>query len=137
MPQILKPRKVTLEKIYRGAYLFLWGLFLKVFIADNLAKIVDPVFVGGPYEGARVLLAVYAFSFQIYCDFAGYSFMAIGLGCVMGIDLMENFRRPYFSKSIAEFWRRWHISLSSWFRDSCSHPTTCTWSAAQHSASYP
>ena len=118
LPQILKPRTVTPEKVYRGAYLFLWGLFLKVFIADNLAKIVDKVFAGGaPYEGASVLLAVYAFSFQIYCDFAGYSFMAIGLGLTMGIDLMENFRRPYFSKSIAEFWRRWHISLSSWFRD--------------------
>ncbi|MDP6882854.1 MAG: MBOAT family O-acyltransferase, partial [Rhodospirillales bacterium] len=118
LPQILKPRTLTPEKVYRGAYLFFWGMFLKVFIADNMAKIVDPVFAAaGPYEGASVLLAVYAFSIQIYCDFAGYSFMAIGLGLAMGIDLMENFRRPYFSKSIADFWRRWHISLSSWFRD--------------------
>lgn len=118
LPQILKPRTITTEDVYRGTYLFAWGIFLKVFIADNLAKIVDPVFAApGPYDGASVLLAVYAFSLQIYCDFAGYSFMAIGLGLVMGIHLMENFRRPYFSKNISDFWRRWHISLSSWFRD--------------------
>tara|TARA_B100000686_G_C16677559_1_gene910032 strand:- start:223 stop:1401 length:1179 start_codon:yes stop_codon:yes gene_type:complete len=118
LPQILKARVVTIEKIYRGMYLFLWGLVLKVVLADNLAKIVDPIFASaGPYDGSSVLLATYAFSIQIYCDFAGYSFMAIGLGLFMGIELMENFRRPYFSKNISEFWRRWHISLSSWFRD--------------------
>jgi len=118
LPQILRHRQVTFENLYIGAYLFGWGLFLKVFIADNLAPIVDPVFAGaGPYEGAAVILATFSFSFQIYCDFAGYSFMAIGLAKAMGIDLMENFRRPYFSKNISEFWRRWHISLSSWFRD--------------------
>jgi len=118
LPQILQPRQITKENVYRGVYLFFWGIFLKVFIADNLARIVDPVFAAsGPYDGGSVLLAVYAFAFQIYCDFAGYSFMAIGLGMVMGIDLMENFRRPYFSKNISDFWRRWHISLSSWFRD--------------------
>ena len=118
LPQILKPRTVTLDKVYRGSYLFFWGLFLKVFIADNLAQMVDPVFAGAaPYDGGAVLLAVYAFSFQIYCDFAGYSFMAIGLGLAMGIELMENFRRPYFARNIGDFWRRWHISLSSWFRD--------------------
>jgi len=118
LPQILQPRRITREHIVNGAYLFFWGIFLKVFIADNLARIVDPVFAAtGPYDGGNVLLAVYAFSLQIYCDFAGYSFMAIGLGLVMGIHLMENFRRPYFSKNISDFWRRWHISLSSWFRD--------------------
>jgi alginate O-acetyltransferase complex protein AlgI len=118
LPQILNPRTLSLKNVYRGVYLFLWGLFLKVFMADNLAKIVDPVYnSSGPYDGGQVLLATYAFSFQIYGDFAGYSFMAIGLGCLMGVDLMENFRRPYFSKNISEFWRRWHISLSSWLRD--------------------
>lgn len=118
LPQILAPRTVNTEKIYRGVYYFIWGLFLKVFIADNLAKIVDPVFAAeGAQDGALVLIAVYAYSIQIYCDFAGYSFMAIGLAESMGITLMENFRRPYFSKNIGEFWRRWHISLSSWFRD--------------------
>ena len=118
IPQILKPRIVNREKFFRGAYFFFWGLFLKSFIADNLAELVDPTFNSlGPYDGVEVLLATYAFSFQIYCDFAGYSFMAIGLALAMGIELMENFRRPYFSKNISEFWRRWHISLSSWFRD--------------------
>lgn len=118
IPQILKPRIVSWEKFCRGGYFFFWGLFLKSFIADNLAELVDPVYnSSGPYDGVEVLLATYAFSFQIYCDFAGYSFMAIGLALAMGIELMENFRRPYFSKNISEFWRRWHISLSSWFRD--------------------
>ena len=118
LPQILKPRTVKAAMMQRGAYFFVWGLFLKVFIADNMAAIVDPVFAAtGDYEGGQVLLAVYAFSFQIYCDFAGYSFMAIGLAQSMGITLMENFRRPYFSRNIGDFWRRWHISLSSWFRD--------------------
>ena len=91
---------------------------LKTVVADNLVKLVDPVFGGeSAYNGANVLLATYAFSFQIYCDFAGYSFMAIGLALMMGFGLMENFRRPYFSRNISDFWRRWHISLSSWFRD--------------------
>lgn len=118
LPQILRERNISFDKVYRGAYLFFWGLFLKVFIADNLAKLVDPVFnFTGPYEGTSVLLATYAFSFQIYCDFAGYSFMAIGMALSMGIELTENFRRPYFSKNISDFWRRWHITLSNWFRD--------------------
>lgn len=118
LPQILKPRIITFEKVYRGSYLILWGLFLKIFLADNLAKLVDPVYNShGPYDGAQVLLATYAFSFQIYGDFAGYSFIAIGIASFMGIELMENFRRPYFSKNISDFWRRWHISLSSWLRD--------------------
>jgi alginate O-acetyltransferase complex protein AlgI len=118
LPQILNERKLTAELIYKGVYLFLWGFFLKVFIADNLAQIADPVFENyTAYNGMNILIAVYAFSIQIYCDFAGYSFMAIGLGLAMGMQLMENFRRPYFFKNISDFWRRWHISLSSWFRD--------------------
>ena len=118
LPQILQPRTVTFEKFLKGTYYFFWGLFLKIFIADNLSKIVDPTFnSSGPYAGSDVLLATYAFSFQIYCDFAGYSIMAIGLSLTMGIELMENFRRPYFANNISEFWRRWHISLSTWLRD--------------------
>jgi len=118
LPQLLNPRTITMDNIYRGMYLFFWGLFLKVFIADNLAQIVNPVFLPQEsFNGASVVLATYAFSFQIYCDFAGYSFMAIGMSKCMGIELMENFKRPYFAKNISDFWRRWHISLSSWFRD--------------------
>jgi alginate O-acetyltransferase complex protein AlgI len=119
LPQILRPRIVTLKLTLQGMYLVLWGLFLKITIADNLATIIDPIFAAGgsAYDGGMVLLGTYAFAFQIYCDFAGYSFIAIGLGQMMGITLMENFKRPYFSRNISEFWRRWHISLSSWFRD--------------------
>ncbi|MFC1804805.1 MBOAT family O-acyltransferase [Candidatus Omnitrophota bacterium] len=118
LPQILSPRKLSLEKFYTGCYLILWGLFLKVFVADNLARIVDPVFASGPpYNGTRVLLVLYAFAFQIFGDFAGYSNIARGLGKCMGFDIMVNFKLPYFASNPREFWRRWHISLSSWLRD--------------------
>ena len=118
LPQILSPRKLTLDKFYKGCYLILWGLFMKVFVADNLSRIVDPVFAGSnPYRGGEVLLALYAFSFQILCDFAGYSNIARGLGKCMGFDIMVNFNLPYFATNPREFWKRWHISLSSWLRD--------------------
>ena len=118
LPQILSPRKFGLEKFYEGCYLISWGLFQKMVVADNLAKIVDPVFAGAPpYNGAKVLLALYAFAFQIFCDFAGYSNIARGLGKCMGFDIMLNFNLPYFAVNPREFWRRWHISLSTWLRD--------------------
>ncbi len=118
LPQVLKPRKLSLDKFYEGCYLILWGLFLKMFVADNLARIVNPVFASGPpYEGMKVLVALYAFAFQIYGDFAGYSSIARGLGKCMGFEIMINFNLPYFSTNPSEFWRRWHISLSSWLRD--------------------
>jgi D-alanyl-lipoteichoic acid acyltransferase DltB (MBOAT superfamily) len=95
-----------------------WGLFKKVIIADRLAIIVDTVY-NNPHEhtGLTLIIASIFFSFQIFCDFSGYSDMAIGAAQVMGFKLMKNFDRPYHSKSISEFWRRWHISLSTWFRD--------------------
>lgn len=118
IPQILAPRIISLEKFYEGSYLIFWGLFQKMFIADNLARIVDPVFASAPpYKGVNVLLAVCAFSFQLLCDFAGYSNIARGLGKCLGFDIMINFNLPYFSTSVTEFWRRWHISLTNWFRD--------------------
>jgi len=118
LPQILSPRKLTLDKFYKGCYLIFWGLFQKIFVADNLARILDPVFAAEPpYNGAKVLLALYAFGFQIFCDFAGYSNIARGLGKVMGFDIMINFNLPYFAKNPREFWRRWHISLSTWLKD--------------------
>jgi len=89
-----------------------------VFVADNLATIVNPLFASSPpYNGASVVLALYAFAFQIYCDFAGYSNMARGLGKFMGFDIMVNFNLPYFSTNPREFWQRWHISLSTFLRD--------------------
>jgi D-alanyl-lipoteichoic acid acyltransferase DltB (MBOAT superfamily) len=118
LPQICLPRKLTAAQICEGAYLISWGLFQKVCVADNLAKIVNPVFAGGsPYNGVEVLLALYAFSFQIYCDFDGYSNMARGLGKCMGFDIMVNFNLPYFVTNPRDFWQRWHISLSTWLRD--------------------
>jgi len=118
LPQMLVPRKLNLEKFYKGSYLIFWGLFLKIFIADNLALIVNPVFSAAPpYNGIKVLIALYAFAFQIFCDFAGYSTIARGLGACMGFDIMINFNLPYFATNPSEFWRRWHISLSRWLRD--------------------
>ena len=118
LPQILAPRVVTWQKVQEGAYLILWGLFMKMFVADNLAKLVDPVFAAeAPQSGVQVLLALYAFAFQIFCDFAGYSEIARGLAKCLGIELMVNFNLPYFATTPSEFWRRWHISLSQWLRD--------------------
>ncbi|MBT8363565.1 MAG: MBOAT family protein [Deltaproteobacteria bacterium] len=118
LPQVLKPRKVTLDLFYQGTFLIFWGIFQKTFIADNLAMIVDPVFDGSkPYNGIQILIALYAFAFQIFCDFAGYSNIARGLSKCMGFDIMVNFNLPYFAKNPSDFWRRWHISLSTWLRD--------------------
>lgn len=118
LPQVTSIRKVTLDKFWEGSHLIFWGLFQKVFIADNLARIVDPVFnSSSAYSGATVLLALYAFAFQIFCDFAGYSNIARGLGKCMGFDIMLNFNLPYFATNPKEFWQRWHISLSTWLKD--------------------
>jgi D-alanyl-lipoteichoic acid acyltransferase DltB (MBOAT superfamily) len=95
-----------------------WGFFKKVVIADRLALMVDAVYANPTeYSGVPLWLATYAFAFQIYCDFSGYTDIAIGAARVLGFNLMENFRQPYYAKSIPEFWHRWHISLSTWFRD--------------------
>ncbi len=118
LPQILNPRIIRLDNFYEGCYLIFWGLFQKVFIADNLAYLVNPVFSdAGSQNGFHVLLALYAFSFQIFCDFSGYSNIARGLAKVMGFDIMLNFNLPYFSTNPSEFWKRWHISLSTWLKD--------------------
>ena len=118
LPQITRERKLSLDNFYTGSYLIFWGLFQKVFIADNLAQIVDPVFDGGADPtGVQILVALYAFAIQIYCDFAGYSNMARGLAKVMGIELSVNFNLPYMSTNPEVFWRRWHITLSDWIRD--------------------
>lgn len=118
LPQISNPRRVTAALFYEGSYLFFWGLFEKMFVADNLAAVVNPVFMNnGPYRGEDILLALYAFAFQIFCDFDGYSNMARGLGKCMGFDISLNFNLPYFSNSFREFWHRWHMTLSTWLRD--------------------
>jgi alginate O-acetyltransferase complex protein AlgI len=120
LPQVENPRSRVSEGTFReGLYLVMTGLFLKIVIADNMAWLANFVFGADPAElnGAEVLLGIYAFAFQIYGDFAGYSAIAIGVSKWLGFDLMENFRRPYFAASPREFWQRWHISLSSWLRD--------------------
>jgi len=96
----------------------LWGFFKKIVVADRLAYYVDLVYTNpGDHGSAMLILATYFFAFQIYCDFSGYSDIAIGTARIMGFELMTNFKQPYFSRSIREFWQRWHISLSTWFRD--------------------
>lgn len=116
--QLHKRQTFDFERMSDGLKLILWGLFKKVVIADRLSILVTQVY-GNPhdYAGLPLLIATYFFAFQIYCDFSGYSDIAVGSARVLGYELMENFQRPYFSQNIAEFWRRWHISLSTWFRD--------------------
>ena len=117
LPQIINPRNPKYNQVCEGLYLIYWGLFKKIFIADNLARIVDPIFAAPNPSSEEILLATYAFAFQIYCDFSAYTDIARGVGKTMGVELMMNFRLPYISTNPAEFWRRWHISLSSWLRD--------------------
>lgn len=106
------------ENIIPGSKQFTWGLFKKVVIADRLSLLVDPVYNDpGEFGGVMLGLATLLFAFQIYCDFSGYSDMAIGISRLFNVHLMQNFNAPYFSRSITEFWRKWHISLSTWFRD--------------------
>ena len=118
LPQIHSPRHITREQLRDGAWLILWGYFQKVYVADNAAGIANAVFNDDQAAtGVNVLVAVYAFAFQIYGDFAGYSNIARGTSKLMGIELVENFRFPYFVRTAQEFWRHWHISLSTWLRD--------------------
>jgi D-alanyl-lipoteichoic acid acyltransferase DltB (MBOAT superfamily) len=119
LEQIVKPVGFDAALATLGLQLMLWGLFKKVVIADRLAAFVDAGFANPSFESpVTLLIAVYFFAFQIYCDFSGYSDIAIGAAAVLGIRLMENFRRPYFAQTVPEFWStRWHISLMRWFRD--------------------
>ncbi|MEO5904998.1 MAG: MBOAT family O-acyltransferase [Gemmatimonadaceae bacterium] len=116
--QFYEKHEVDYDRITSGLKRMAWGLFMKVVIADRLARYVNVVYnEPTSFLGLTTIIATVFFAFQIYCDFAGYSHMAIGAAEVMGFKLMRNFDRPYLSRSISEFWSRWHISLSSWFRD--------------------
>ncbi len=118
LPQFREKFKFDYERVVDGIRMMAWGFFMKLVIADNVAPIVDVVFKSPEkYEGFQVILATFFFAYQIFCDFAGYSIIAIGTAKVMGYDLMQNFNRPYFATSVRDFWQRWHISLSTWFRD--------------------
>lgn len=118
LPQFYKERNFDYNKAVDGMRQILWGLFKKVVIADNAAYFANLIFNNSAdYSGSTLLLGALFFTFQIYGDFSGYSDIAIGTSRLFGFDLMQNFNFPYFSRNIAEFWRRWHISLSTWFRD--------------------
>lgn len=118
LPQFYKTYKFNYNQVKSGLLLIAFGLFKKIVVADRVSVLVNQVYNGPEaYQGYEIILATILFAFQIYCDFSGYSDIAIGVGRTMGFDLMKNFRSPYLSKSITEFWRRWHISLSTWFRD--------------------
>ncbi len=119
LPQLQRPRRITRSDMAEGAQLVLWGYFKKLFVADNLAILVQKVFEGeaGATSGFMVLLAAYAFTWQLYCDFSGYTDIARGLARMMGVELTINFRLPFFATGPRELWRRWHVSLSGWLRD--------------------
>lgn len=118
IPQFRVKKGFNYPVAVSGLRRILWGLFKKIVVADRLSIIVDQIYAtSGDQNGFALLLATYFFAFQIYCDFSGYSDIAIGSARLLNISLMENFRTPYFSRSISEFWSRWHISLSTWFRD--------------------
>jgi len=118
LPQFHHEPRPAIERIHSGLRIALWGFFKKMVIADSIAGVVNAVYSQpADFTNTEILLATLCFAVQIYCDFSGYSEIAIGLARVMGYELRINFMQPYFSRSVGEFWHRWHISLSTWFRD--------------------
>lgn len=118
LPQVKIKREFNYQKAKEGIFQFIWGLVKKVVIADTCATYANPIFDNySSMNSLSLLLGAVYFAFQIYGDFSCYSDMALGMSKLFGIDLLKNFNYPYFSRDIAEFWRRWHISLSSWFKD--------------------
>jgi D-alanyl-lipoteichoic acid acyltransferase DltB (MBOAT superfamily) len=118
LPQLHRKIQFSRKNLGAGVFLMILGLFKKMVIADRLGLYVDPVFSNPHAHSALdLLLATYFFAFQIYCDFSGYSDIAVGAALTLGIELMKNFNMPYIAQSVSEFWHRWHISLSTWFRD--------------------
>lgn len=118
LKQLSVPQKFSFENMREGLLLMLWGYYLKLVLADRIAIFVDTVYGDyKTYPGMYLIVATMLFAVQIYCDFAGYSTIAMGTAKVLGVELMENFNAPYLSTSVAEFWRKWHISLTSWFKD--------------------
>lgn len=118
LPQFKEKRPFLFDNLSAGVKMMLWGFFMKLVVGDRAGIYVDTVFGNfANHNGGSLLLATFMYTIQIYCDFAGYSLIAIGSARIMGYELMTNFRRPYFATSVTDFWRRWHISLSTWFRD--------------------
>ncbi|NQU35487.1 MAG: MBOAT family protein [Bacteroidetes bacterium] len=122
-PQLKAYHKFSFSNLSNGLRLILYGLFIKMVVADNLSGIVDQIYAAPEnYSSLNILIGILFYSFQIYSDFYGYSIIAIGSALIMGIKIMDNFKTPYLAKNIAEFWQRWHISLSTWFRDYLYYP---------------
>lgn len=118
LPQFKEKHSFLWDNLAIGARMMLWGFFMKLVVGDRAGIYVDTVFGNfANHNGGSLILATFMYTIQIYCDFAGYSLIAIGSARIMGYELMANFRRPYFATSVTDFWRRWHISLSTWFRD--------------------
>jgi alginate O-acetyltransferase complex protein AlgI len=118
LPQMQKDRVFNYSQAVNGLRQILWGLFKKIVIADSCAEYANQIFNNsGDYSGSTLVLGAVFFAFQIYCDFSGYSDIALGTARLFGIELLRNFAFPYFARDISEFWRRWHISLTTWFRD--------------------
>lgn len=115
--QVVTPRRTTRDQVFDGLNLILWGYFKKTYIADGLAPIVNTIYAAPSISGGEVLVGTLAFAFQIYCDFSGYTDIARGVAKLLGFEFMLNFNLPYFAANPSDFWRRWHISLSSWLRD--------------------
>ncbi len=127
LPQFNKIIQFDGQKIRKGLERMLWGFFKKLVIADQLALIVNPLFINLPKDGSSLILLAFLFAYQLYCDFSAYSDIAIGSALVLGFDLSENFDRPFTSRSVGEFWRKWHISLSNWLRDYLYYPLALGW----------
>ena len=117
LKQVMTPRRTTAQQWQDGIHLIIWGYFKKVFIADGLAPIANAIFASASPPGGEVIIGVLAFAFQIYCDFSGYTDIARGVAKLMGFEFMLNFNLPYLARNPPDFWRRWHISLSTWLRD--------------------
>jgi len=117
LAQVVHPRHTRREQVVDGLHLMMWGYFKKVVVADGLAPLVNGIFASSSVSGGEVVTGVLAFAFQIYCDFSGYTDIARGVAKLMGFEFMLNFNLPYFATNPADFWKRWHISLSSWLRD--------------------
>ena len=128
LPQLKKKYEFSYDNIRMGMLLFAWGLFKKVVVADRLALIVNPIYNNvSSYTGIPLLMATYLYAIQIYCDFSGYTDMALGTAKIFNIELTQNFNAPYFATSIADFWRRWHISFSRWILDYIFKPLQMQW----------
>jgi D-alanyl-lipoteichoic acid acyltransferase DltB (MBOAT superfamily) len=127
LPQINTVHTFDYIKARRGLERILWGFFKKLVIADQLSRVISYFFQNNPLESTTLIFVMILFAYQLYCDFSGYSDIAVGSAMLLGFELTENFDRPFSAKSIAEFWRRWHISLSNWLRDYLYYPLAFAW----------